>query len=109
MVTVKYVGERRVVLGDKFIYPGETREVSELVFEKANKAHPGWFKVMDEVAPADAEAKGEVKLPGPIIPDSLKADQESEPLAETVTDADESEHVDQPVAGRRSRAKQHSK
>lgn len=48
LVTVKFVGKERAVLGNELILEGETRSgVSIAILERASKAHPGEFIIID--------------------------------------------------------------
>ena len=71
MVTVKNIGVRGVPLNRQFIYPGEHRTVTALALERAEKAHPGYFKVLSstEDAPINAPPLRPESSP-PILSDS---------------------------------------
>lgn len=48
-VTVRYVGTAGAVLGEELILPGETRtQVTRAVLERAERAHPGEFEIVED-------------------------------------------------------------
>jgi len=138
---VRFVGPQGVPLAGRFIYPGETRDVSDVQLLGAVQAHPGWFEVdgvpvfQPPLESSDVPGQGDgfppealgndavdgegVSLPSPIEPvlehgddvilgdDALTPDPlpEGEGASE-VSDVSSVEHVDQPVAKRRSGKKQ---
>ena len=56
---VKFIGLQGVPLAGRFIYPGETREVTPEQLMAAAQAHPGWFEV---------DGAATVVFPSPIEP-----------------------------------------
>jgi hypothetical protein len=58
MVTVRFIGPGAAVLGERLIYPGETREVEERVLPKTVKAHPGMFQVFSDGAWVEMQDAG---------------------------------------------------
>ena len=105
---VMFVGPQGVPLAGKFIYPGETREVSEAQWLDAARAHPGWSEVdgVPVFPPSleDAEIDGEVSAGDETAPAETE-----EVVAETapieVADVSSIEHDDQPVTKRRGGSK----
>ena len=77
MVTVKNIGVRGVPLNRQFIYPGEHRTVTALALERAEKAHPGYFKVLSstEDAPINAPPLRPESSP-PILNDNRPLNQD---------------------------------
>jgi hypothetical protein len=86
MPTIRFIGTQGVPLAGAFIYPGETREVSELQLTAAEAAHPGWFEIVGQAAAT-------VKSAPATQPD------------EEVNDASNIESAEQPTTSRRAGAK----
>ena len=118
---VMFVGPQGVPLAGKFIYPGETREVSEAQLLSAVQAHPGWFEVegvpvfppsLEDVSEIDGELSAGDE-PAPIETEEVVAEtapvETEEVVAETapveVADVSSIEHDDQPVTRRRGGSK----
>ena len=109
MVRVKFVGETCMVLNGQFIYGGETREIEESLLERITQERPGLLVVVGTSPLTPIQAPGVVDEiePSPLQPHALDLQQPS-PLngeGEEVTDDNSVEHVEQPVARRRGRAK----
>ncbi len=136
---VMFVGPQGVPLAGKFIYPGETREVSEAQLLSAVQAHPGWFEVQgvpvfppsledveidgevsagDEPAPVETE-EVVVSEPAPVETEEVVVSEPapveteevvvSEPAPIEVADVSSIEHDEQPVTKRRGGSKRGAK
>jgi hypothetical protein len=81
MPQVKFIGMQGVPLAGEFIYPGETREVSELQLAAAEAAHPGWFEIIGQVTTVESTP-------------ATQPDEE-------VNDASDIESTEQPTPSRR--------
>ena len=105
MVKVKFVGMTCMVLNGQFIYPCETREIEESLFERITRERPGLLVAVDaksDQASGETAESSSVPPIGPVVETSA-ADETDK--TEAVADDNSVEHVEQSVARRRGRAK----
>ena len=50
-ITVQFVGRGKAVLAGEFVYPGQRRTVRREDYDRAERAHPGEWKVIGQPAP----------------------------------------------------------